>query len=324
MYSKRFNLGLVLVLLFGMSSLGLSLGGGKSKKELSSELDQVKEENAALKKQVEELNTKLDLLLARIDQLEKTIEVLKAGNAGQMSKSGEQIEEEEVVIEAHGGRVDRKGATPNLPVVKIAPESQAPPSQPQAKKVIVFTDDKNNPNNPKIKIEKAPAGKTAGKQEQSKKVITFDESKNPEGPVITREKSSPAEKKASPEAKAQEVKSASLDDIRKMIEQKQYAEAEKEAKARLLKKPKEKEACSLYFYLGQARVGVGNRVEAAAAFLKLADLYPACELAPEAMFKAGELYEKTDKNKSRKIYEEIVSLYPYSNYANLAEEKLKK
>jgi TolA-binding protein len=314
MYNKKINLGLVLVLLFGMSSLGLS-SGGKSKKELSAELDQVKEENAALKKQVEELNTKLELLLARIDQLEKMVEVLKAGNAGQLSAGGERIEEEEVVIEAHGGQVDRKGATPNLPVVKISPENKPPQNQTPTKKVIVFTDDKNNPNNPKIKIEKAPAGKSAP-------------GRKPEAPADSGTKPV-SEKKAElktnpPETKPAEAKAASLDDIKKMIEQKQYAQAEKEAKARLLQKPGEKEACPLYFYLGEARSGAGKGGEAAAAFLKLADLYPACELAPEAMFKAGELYEKTDKARSRKIYEDIVSLYPYSNYANLAEEKLKK
>ena len=42
------------------------------------------------------------------------------------------------------------------------------------------------------------------------------------------------------------------------------------------------------------------------------------------MFKAGEIFEKTDKNKSRKVYEDLISLYPFSNYANLAGEKLKQ
>jgi len=43
------------------------------------------------------------------------------------------------------------------------------------------------------------------------------------------------------------------------------------------------------------------------------------------LFKAGEIYEKLGKkDEAQKIFQDLVSLYPFSKYANLAEEKLKK
>jgi TolA-binding protein len=327
---------MIAALLLGILSPGPSFAASKPKRDLEAELDQVKDENSKLRQQVDDLNAKIDLLMTRIDQLEKKIAGLSSSSP-QASQSKEKIEESEIVIEAHGSTVEHKGSTPDFPVIKIQPDEEPPPvaapkSQPQAKKVIIIEDDQKNPNNPKIKVEKAPPKSASGKQASgnTKKVITFNEKDNPNGqPTITEEaqaappKTKPAEAKAEP-GKTEEVKSASLDDIKQLIDKKQYAEAEKEIKARLANKPKEKEACPLYAYLGDTRAKEGKAADAAAAYLKVADLYPACDLAPGSMFKAGELYEKIDKNKSLKIYGDIVSLYPYSNYANLAEEKFKK
>ena len=70
---------------------------------------------------------------------------------------------------------------------------------------------------------------------------------------------------------------------------------------------------------------MGKNADAARAYGELADRYPACEYAAESMFKAGELYEKMgDAGKARKFYEDLSTLYPFSEYAKLAEAKLKK
>jgi len=307
MHIRRICLATMLAVFIGVLGSSPCLAASKSKKVVESEIARLQEENARLRRQVDELVTKMDLLMSRIDQLEKSVAELRSGPA-QTAKAQDQIQEEEIVIEARGSEV---GATPNLPVIKVEP--QKPPA-PKTKKVIVFTDDKKNPNNPKISIQTVSSGKSGGKPDPgAKKVITFDDKGGSE-PTVTEEKKS----------RGAEAKPGSLDEVKKLIASKQCREAEARIKSRLAQKPREKEACPLYFYLGEALSLCGRPAEAGTAYLKVGDSYPACELAPGAMFKAGELFEKSDQDKSRKVFEDIVLLYPYSNYANLAEEKLKK
>jgi len=108
------------------------------------------------------------------------------------------------------------------------------------------------------------------------------------------------------------------------VDEKKYSQAEAAVKERLKANSSEAETCGLYISLAEIRTKAGNSAGSAGAYLELADHHPTCDQAPEAMFKAGEIFQKSDKNKSKKIFEELISLYPYSNYANLAEEKLKK
>ena len=224
-------------------------------------------------------------------------------------------------------------------MVKIGPKpgpvaSGPAPGQAQTQKVISFDDNKSNPNNPIIKIKKEPITpkKTgnAKSDSQTKKVITFEDSnKDGSEPVITEEKggAKPVLEKTGPVAEEKKPDGAaapSLDEIKKMMDKKDYASAEKAIKDRLAEKPSEKEACELRYYLGESKSKSGKSTDAAAAYMYISDHYPACDLAPGAMFKAGEIFEKTDKNKSKKVYEDLISLYPFSNYANLAAEKLKQ
>ncbi len=117
----------------------------------------------------------------------------------------------------------------------------------------------------------------------------------------------------------------SVAEAKKLITAKKYLEAEKLIEDRLNHKPEAKESCQLLYYLGQSRAQSGKGPEAAKAYLELSDRYPACELAPEALFKSGEICEKMgEKGNARELYQELVSLYPFSKYANLAQEKLKK
>jgi len=290
-----------LILTFGILSVAASFPGAKDNKDKKApeeELTRVKEENARLKQEIDDLNAKFDLLITRLDQLEKTIAELKNQNLA--AKKPEPIKEENIVAKEPASNDNTKESAPNLPVVKMGPAPEKP-SPPQTKKVISFGDDKNNPNNPKIMI-KEEAGKAPAKPADKNKVT---ELKIPESPKAE------AEPLSDPE-------------IKKLVDEKKYSQAEAAVKGRLKANPSEAEACGLYISLAEIRAKAGNSAGSAGAYLELADHHPTCDQAPEAMFKAGEIFQKSDKNKSKKIFEELISLYPYSNYANLAEEKLKK
>ena len=286
------------MLIFGISSLAVSVPGAKDKKSREQELNQLKEENNRLKQEIDDLNAKLDLLITRLDMLEKTVAELK--NPNLEMKRQEQIKEETVAIKEPSPVEKKKETTPDLPVVKIEPEPEKP-GQPRTKKVISFGDDKNNPNNPKITI----------RDETSK------------APAKPADKNKVTELKV-PESPKAEAEPLSDDELKKLVDEKKYSQAEAAVKDRLKANPPEKEACALYISLAEIRTKAGNGAGSASAYLELADRHPTCDQAPEALFKAGEIYQKTDKNKGKKIFEDLISLYPYSNYANLAEEKLKK
>ena len=69
----------------------------------------------------------------------------------------------------------------------------------------------------------------------------------------------------------------------------------------------------------------GKKDQAKDNFIKLADRYPACDYAPEALFLAGQLWEELGKpEQAKKIYRDIISLYPFSDYATLSKKKLEK
>jgi len=301
MYSRKFYSGILLILTFGILSAAASFPAAKDNKDKKApdeELIRVKEENVRIKQEIDDLNAKFDLLITRLDQMEKTIAELKSQNLA--AKKPEQIKEENLVAKEPAPNDTNKDNAHNLPVVKMEPAPEKP-SPPQTKKVISFGDDKNNPNNPKILI-KEEAGKAPAKPADKNKVT---ELKIPESPRAEAEPLSDSE-------------------IKKLVDEKNYSKAEAAVKERLNSDPSEKEACVLYISLAEIRAKSGNSAGSAGAYLELADHHPTCDQAPEAMFKAGEIYQKTDKNKSKKIFEELISLYPYSNYANLAEEKLKK
>lgn len=237
-----------------VSSFALNSAGGRSLKELEAEIRVLKEENLKLRQQIEELNSKLDILLTRIEKLEQAnqAQVKPADSFEEVGVSGKKIQ-----------------TNTNLPVIKVEPD----PRQPQAKVIEIIDEDKK---------KNSGAVKSAGNQD-----------------VVSEAK--------------------------RLIGDKKYQEAEALLQARLGQKPSGVEACNLLYWLGTAQLGLGKNGEAIKSYQELSDKYPACELAPEAMFKTGEIYEKMgNKEQARRIYQELVSLYPFSKYANLAEEKLKK
>lgn len=285
-------------MVFGTSSLAVSLPGAGDKKAREQELSQLKEENNRLKQEIDNLSAKLDLLITRMGMLEKTVAEIK--NPNLEAKRQEQIREESIVSKEPPPVEKNKDTTPNLRVVKIEPEPQKP-GPPRTQKVISFGDDKNNPNNPKITIRNEASAPPAKPPDKNK----VTELKVPGN---------------SPAA----AETLSDDEIKKLADEKKYGQAEAALNDRLKEKPPEKEACGLYMSLAEIRGRAGNAVGSAKAYLELADRHPTCDQAPEALFNAGELYQKSDQNKSRKLFQDLISLYPYSNYANLAEEKLKK
>jgi len=305
MKSKRIARGIGLALVCGLVFSNLAISATKSKKELEAELAVLQEENIRLRQQIDELNSKLDLLMSRIDALEKSLAELKGPNAAR-----EQIKEETIVVPSESSKVTVGGQAARLPVVKLEPSAgearpaeAARPAEPQTKKVIVFGENKANPDSPIIKIEKES---TAGTKKPAPEA---------QGPVTKVQAEKPV-----PTGSAGP---ANLAEVKKLIDQKQYPKAEDLIQSELAKNPSAKDSCALYKYLGDARAKSGKDKSAVDAYLLVSDKYPACDLAPESMFKAGELVEKTDKNKSKRIFEDLISLYPFSNYANLAEAKLK-
>ena len=254
MANKRWFLTGGLVLGLTLSGYALNSYTGKPKNELTQELAQLKEENLKLKQQIEELNLKIDLLLSRIEKLEKTL-------AGQ-ARSSDSFEEKQILPkEINPGT--------NLPVVKV--EVKAEEQGQGTKKVIEIID------------------------EDKKKEIEIEKMNN------------------------------TIEEAKKLIANKKYAEAEKLIKTRLQVKVEPKEGCSLYYYLAESQSLMNKNTDAVKTYIDLSDKYPVCEYASEAMFKAGEIYEKMgEREKARKLYQDLRSLYPFSKYANLAEKKLKE
>jgi TolA-binding protein len=292
MRSAKFHAALFAVLLIGVLPFSSALAAkkdDKTKQPQGDELGELREENARLKQQVDDLNSKFELLVSRLDQMEKTIAELK--NQVASTPRPAPIKEEPVAVTA--------SAKPEFSVRQPEPKP-GKPDQSKTMKVITFGDDKNNPNNPKIVIKEEPA---RGSKPADKNKVT--ELKVP--------------KESAPEAETLPDQ-----EIKQLLADKKFSQAEAAVKARFKEQPPEAETCVLYVFMAQARTGTGNKTGAADAYLALANRHPTCEQAPEAMFKAGELWQKSDPKKSEKIFQELVSLYPYSNYANLAQAKLNK
>jgi len=152
------------------------------------------------------------------------------------------------------------------------------------------------------------------------------EAKNPT-PVIKSEDKTiviiDEDKKQVPSKKSAEKHQGMIEEVKKLLAEKKYGEAESLIKSGLKEKPSAPVSCQLQFSLGECLVFSGRNLEGAKAYLEVGNRYPACELSPEAMFKAGEIYEQAgDKKQSKKIFEELISLYPFSKYANLAKERM--
>jgi len=152
------------------------------------------------------------------------------------------------------------------------------------------------------------------------------EAKNP-APVIKSEDKTiiiiDEDKKQAPDKKGAEKAQGVIEEVKKLLAEKKYGEAENLIKSGLKEKPSALVSCQLQFYFGECLVFSGKNLEGAKAYLGVGERYPVCELAPEAMFKAGEIYERAgDKKQGKKVFKELISLYPFSKYANLAKERI--
>jgi len=114
-------------------------------------------------------------------------------------------------------------------------------------------------------------------------------------------------------------------EILNLLEDEEFESALDLIKAQLATKPNARFSCWLLFHKAKAESGLGKDELSSKTYLELADKYPACDYAPEAIFRSAQIYEKK-KNyaKAKELYKEIISLYPFSEYANLAKKKLKE
>jgi TolA-binding protein len=153
-----------------------------------------------------------------------------------------------------------------------------------------------------------------------KTMIVIDENKKSD-----EAKAKTAPPPATPSTQTGKQGKALLDEAKGLMDKKQYAQAEKVLKDRLAQKPAAPEACSILYNLGNCRSLAGKSGDAAAAYKDLATRYPTCDLAPEAMYDEGDIYYKTgNADKGKKVMEELIALYPFSKYANLAESRIKQ
>lgn len=280
------------------------------KKDVLERLEELEKQNAALTQQVNDLKTRVELLTERVNTLYAR---LPSGNVAGGPAAG-----------SSGGNA---GVPGDLEVVRLSPEpnqrtgpASPPPSNRPRGRVIVI--DSNNPTaansdpaqplpgtnyvplpDPETTMAPPPAGE-----------------RSPSGPKPT---GSPPPM-ASPSSPASARDEASLfQEIKKLVQENRRAEAVPLMETYLKQFPKGPHMDAVAYWLGEEKFARGDYEAAIKSYRLVTENRPESNYAPEALYKIGlALLELSRRDEAAEVLEEVKILYPFSEAAVKAEQKL--
>ena len=275
----------------------------------SARLEEVEKQNLELKKQVAELNEKLDILTRRVNDC-------AAGGSASTNFGDESVS---------------RGPAPNVPpgmeTVRIRPESSSvltgPGTVPSSNRVkpgvvIVTSSDEDSTT---IAPQSGPIPKT--------NYVPLPDPANPSSPPPVL--AYPSASSSVPAASAPAANSASLaageaaayKQLKDMWSSERTDQAVPLMEEYLKKHPKGAHEDEVAYHLGDYYFNQGEYPKAAQAFRVLRETHYTSNLAPDAIYKLGLCYEKMGMAKeAQEALEEVESIYPFSDAAPKATREL--
>jgi len=277
----------VMPCLMTVGCAGVSSGGKVT--DLETRVSALEASNAELRRQLDEVNTRLQMLQARISIAPPAVSSSAALPSNPAPAAAPRIPTTPPKLEV----VKLKPAAPVAAATKAAPATPKPLSVwPQQ-----------------------PVFRTA-----DGKVISL--------PKATEPAPEPGESAAAAPAtpvKPGDKSFVTYQDAMQLYDDKKYAEAI----VKFQQITEDAKAAQLHdnarYWMGECYYAQNDYQKAVEEFIKLANDYPESDKAPGALYKAGLAYEELDqKEAALETLREVVVLYPFSDSARLAEEKIKE
>ncbi len=261
--------------------------------DLETRVSELEASNAELQRQLNEVNTRLQMLQARVSVAAPAVSSSATPPANAASNF------------------------PNLEVFKLKPAAPAASPAPAA------------PAKPAASA--APKSLTAWPQQP---VFRTASGKSISLPKATEPAPEPGGESAPPPAAAAPAKpgdsakaqgAAVFQDAMQLFDDKKYAEA----LVKFQQVTEDAKAADLHdnarYWMGECYYVQGDFQAAVEEFIRLANDYPESDKAPEALYKGGLAYEELNQREAAlETLREVVVLYPFSDSARLAEEKIKE
>ena len=354
---------LVFVLLLIICSTGsLSAKKRSSRTELEYRVEQLEKQNAELRRELEDLNTKLEMIQIRLNACAEASSGTQKLSAQASDRTAEKVNPPSIV--------------PNhLEVIKISPElekkqtQQASPFMPQIKHYISSSPSGDSDKHAKpglkeveVKQEKTSISESELSQASKGQVIVVSSEaeaealkhgplKNGEGGLIvvrsedgdeqtqtelaaTRSRESASSEEVTGEASAQVSNPSDKTDeavfevyqeALKLYEEKQYQEAKTRFEAFISSYPESSYLDNAYYWLGECYFDEQDYDRAIDVFSKVTEAYQHSSKAADALYKIGICHLRQNRmEEGIDTLEEVMLLYPYSDAAKLAEEKIEE
>ncbi len=330
---------LLIILLLNLSlvvCMAAKLGGKDSRSELEYRVEKLEKQNAQLRGQLDELNTKLKMIQSRLDACpgQQAGQALAPGTAKQAAIVPVNVPEHLKII-----RIPADSEN------DIAEKNTSAPLKPEVRHFFSETPQAPAPAkaDPVAQVEQhiAPSGKAkvivVESDEDAIKAFRSKNLKDGEGRLIVVRNGEPATVVATKAAQPAKVKvsdSAGKDDdsifemyqeALKLFNDKQYKDAIAGFEKFIEAYPGSTYLDNAYYWLGECYLEQQDHDKAESAFRKVIDDYQHGTKAADALYKIGisEL-QQSELDKGLDTLEEVRLLYPYSDAAKLAEEKIKE
>jgi len=272
---------------------------GPSKKDLADRIQELEKQNGELKDQVRDMETKLELLSQRVNA--------SCGNHSQGTfRGGESISS------------SPPPSVPGLSTVRLSPGSTGP-VKPRKKGSLIITSSKDE----KVLVE------GNGKELPNTGYMPLpDPEETPYSEeVAERARSSSTAAMASlpsqPSGQEPRSEAESFEKINEMVKQGNASDAKSAMTGYLQSYPKGLHVDEVAYWLGEARFNDGEYGEAIKAFRIVTESHPESSLAPQALYKSGLSYLEIGRTEEAgDALREVKILYPFSDAAGLAEDKL--
>jgi tol-pal system protein YbgF len=273
--------------------LGLGAAGcagvspGRKATDLETRISELEAANAELRRQFDEVNTRLQMLQARTSIAPPAVSSSAALPPG------------------------NRDTPPNLEIVKLKPAAPAP----AATHAPASTHAPTVTPKPLSSWPQQPVFKTA-----NGKTISLPKAAEP----APEPGATPAAAPAAP-LKPGDQSFATYQDAMQLYDDKKYPEALVKFQ-QLSEDPKTGDLHdNARYWMGECYLAQSDFQKAVEEFVKLANDFPESDKAPDALYQAGLAYEELNQREpALETLREVVVLYPFSDSARLAEAKIKE